>query len=90
MEFIMTKDEDLKKILEIQEKTIKSSKMQDENISELLEIQKRTLKLIEKTQELLIKSIDRQNDRMDSLKSLMNVEYVCLVFVIVFCSVFIR
>lgn len=85
----MMKGEDLKKILEIQEKTIESSKMQDANISELLEIQKRTLKLIEETQELLIKSIDRQNNRMDSLKSLMNVEYVCLVILIVFCSVFI-
>lgn len=79
----MTKDEDLKKILEIQEKTIKS-------VNELLEIQKLTLKLIEQEKELLKRSINRQNDRIDSLKSLMNVEYICLVFLIVFCNVFIR
>ena len=66
------KDEDLKKVLEIQEKIIKSNKIQSADVNELIETQKRTLKLIEKTQESLIRSIDKQSNETDSLKDMMN------------------
>ncbi len=80
MEFM--KDEDLKKLLEIQEKIIKSSKMQDANLNELLEIQKGTLKLIKETQESLRRSMNKQGYEMDSLKDLMNFQFKILVFYI--------
>ena len=76
------KDEDLKKILEIQEKTIKSSKIQDANVSELIETQKKTLKLIEETQESLRRSINKQNNEMDSLRDLINFQFTILVIYI--------
>lgn len=76
------KDEDLKKILEIQEKIIKSSKIQDANVSELIETQKKTLKLIEETQESLRRSINKQNNEMDSLRDLINFQFTILVIYI--------
>ncbi len=80
MEFM--KDEDLKKLLEIQEKIIKSNKMQDANLNELLEIQKGTLKVIEKTQESLRRSINKQGYEMDSLRDMMNFQFKILVIYI--------
>ncbi len=76
------KDEDLKKLLEIQEKIIKSSKMQDANLNELLEIQKGTLKLIKETQESLRRSINKQGYEMDSLRDMMNFQFKILVIYI--------
>ena len=76
------KDEDLKKLLEIQEKIIKSNKMQDANLNELLEIQKGTLKVIEKTQESLRRSINKQGYEMDSLRDMMNFQFKILVIYI--------
>jgi len=79
---MMMENEDLQKLLEIQEKIIKSNKMQNANVNELLEIQKETLKLIEETQESLRRSINKQDNQMDSLRDMMNFQFKILIFYI--------
>lgn len=82
-------NEDLQKLLKTQKKIIKSNKMQNANVNELLEIQKETLKLIEETQKSLRRSINKQDIEMNYLRKSINVQYVCLIILIVLCSVFI-
>ncbi len=85
MEFM--KDEDLKELLEKQKRTLELL----EETQELLrkqdsKIDSLELLMLEEAQKLL----RNQDSRIDSLKQLMNVEYVCLVFLIVFYNVFMR
>ena len=63
--------------------------MKNEDLKKLLETQERTLKLIKETQESLRRSINKQDNRMDSLRRSMNVEFVILIIYIMFCSLFI-